>query len=148
LIQILVTSFPTLRDLEDLIITEHDRMDKRDSKNDFSNTFSKNVISPKGKEEVMRMSKGSTEPKMNIDNLNNVKLEVNHRKSKIVKLTYRLIISICEENVPNKNYVFRYSPIFQLQSYFFTLAIDCVVMILKDNEQLLFNLYKTQKQEE
>ena len=68
--------------------------------------------------------------------------DISSKKKRVCELTYRLLKAICEKNTHNKNYLFKYLPIFQMQADYLPSAIDCVNMILKDNEELLLTLHK------
>jgi len=68
--------------------------------------------------------------------------DINHRKKRICELSYQLIIAVCQENIANKNYAFQYLPLFQMQAEYIPNSVDCVNMILKDNEEVLLNLHK------
>ena len=68
--------------------------------------------------------------------------DINHKKKRICELSYQLIIAVCQDNITNKNYAFQYLPLFQMQADYIPYSVDCVNMILKDNEEVLLNLHK------
>lgn len=133
MVQTLIYSFPSYRELEDLKETETRRKDRNQRK-----TKEQEVDDYKETPNVTPRLEGGEDPEEKnylfemVDN-------VNHKKRKICELTYQLISAICDRNNPNKSYVSKYLPLFQMQADYIPGAIDCVNMILRDNEELLLN---------
>jgi len=149
LIQALIIAFPTYELLEELKKTEQSRKTKKAKKRGtfLSPTLmiKDALMSPEKDNTIQFFSKRYSHNCKLLDNpyIAEVKEEINHRKMKICDWAYKVIMSICEKNLANQTYTFRYLPIFQMHADYIPSAIDCVNIIVKDNEELLLNLHRS-----
>lgn len=61
-------------------------------------------------------------------------------KVQVIKMIYKLLISICKDNFDNEKYVYRKISQFQYQAKYFQETTDFISSLLEGNEQLLQNL--------
>lgn len=58
----------------------------------------------------------------------------------MIKMIYKLLISICKDNNENELFVYEKLAKFQYQAKFFDETTDFIISLLKNNETLLSNL--------
>lgn len=66
-----------------------------------------------------------------------IRKEFFFHKKKICQLIYKLLTSICEKNQTNQTKAFTFLPIFGYQSMYIIEALNCIIEIVKRNEELL-----------
>lgn len=81
-----------------------------------------------------------------------VKGEINDefvgKKQKICTLIYQLLQSICTNNQKNQETASKYLPLFAVQSKYIPGAMECIVSIIQNYEELLLTLYKEEQEEQ
>ena len=147
LAQTLITCFPQFQYLEELKRTENTRKLRKAKSRDNSYSNSPTPTPRKNSEgkaaydfsassALVVKQKGTATADITLE-------DINHKKKRICELSYKLVIAICQNHLANKNYTFTYLPLFQMQADYIQYSVDCVNLILKDNEELLLNLHKS-----
>ena len=69
-----------------------------------------------------------------------IKREFFQRKKKVCSLIYKLVGAVCEQNQINQALASNYLPIFAQQSPFISQALECIMWIHNNHEELLLRI--------
>lgn len=70
-----------------------------------------------------------------------LKEEFLSKKKKLCSSVFRLLKSICLKNDSNKFKIAKYLPIFSMQSFYIPQALECIIAIIENYEDLLYNIH-------